>query len=157
MTKKFVPSEISRYLAGLENTIIRLEEISAQMDDSELAESSIEGEWSILQILAHICACQDVWAYSIYAMLSVKDPELFPVHPRQMAAMMKYDELSFSDLFSHFRSGRKQLLRILHSLTEQKWQQKARISGRYHSVFSQVRRMALHEADHWEQIDTSLE
>jgi hypothetical protein len=95
MTKKFVPSEISRYLAGLENTIIRLEEISAQMDDSELAESSIEGEWSILQILAHICACQDVWAYSIYAMLSVKDPELFPVHPRQMAAMMKYDELSF--------------------------------------------------------------
>lgn len=157
MTKKFGPSEIPRYLTSLENTIIRLEEISARMDDSELAESSLEGEWSILQILAHISACQDVWAYSIYAMLSVKSPELFPFHPRQMAATMKYDELSFSDLFSHFRSGRKQLLRILQNLTEQKWQQEALINSRYHSVFSQVRRMALHEADHWEQIDKSLE
>ena len=157
MTKKFVPKEIPEYLTTLENTIIRFMEIAERHDDAELSQAPLEREWSISQILAHICACQDVWAYSIYTMLAVEDPELFPLHPRKLAATMNYDALSFSDLFSYFKSGRKQLLRILDNLTEVKWQRQAIIEGRAHSVFSQVRRMAIHEMDHWEQIDKSLE
>jgi hypothetical protein len=157
MTKKFVPADIPQYLSAMNETSIRLAEISERRDDAELAKARLEGEWSILQILAHICACQDVWAYSIYVMLSVDDPELFPLHPRQMAATMNYDALSFTDLFFHFRSGRKELLRILNNLSEAKWQRKAIINGRQHSVFSQVRRMAIHESDHWLQIDKALE
>ena len=157
MTKKFVPADIPQYLKVLKETVTRLADIAEHMEDVKLAKPPLEGEWSILQILAHICACQDVWAYSIYAMLSVEDPELLHLHPRKLAATMKYHKLSFSDLFAHFRSGRVMLLHVLHNLTEGNWQRGARIEGRQHSVFSQVRRMAIHETDHWEQIDTSME
>lgn len=153
MTKKFAPSDVPKYLMILEEMVTCLGEMSERVGDAELARPGGSGDWSVLQNLAHICACQDVWAYSIYAMLSVEDPELFPLHPRKMAATMKYDQLSFSDLFSTFRGGREELLRILNVLPESEWQRKAIIGGRQHSVFSQVRRMAKHDLDHWEQID----
>jgi len=35
----------------------------------------------------------------------------------------------------------------------EEWFRPAVIRGRTHTVFSQTRRMALHEADHWERID----
>ena len=153
MTKKFEPSDIPKYLSALESTIARLEEIVDQKDEAELTKSSAEEEWSSKQILAHLCSCQDVWSYSIYVMLAVDNPQLFPLHPREMAAAMKYEERTFVDLFSYFKSGRAELLRIIGKLPQENWKREATIKGRQHSVFSQVRRMAIHETDHWVQID----
>jgi hypothetical protein len=156
MTNKFVPADIPKYLSVLESTIARLEEISTNKDEGELAKSYAGGEWTINQILAHLCSCQDVWSDSIYAMLAADKPKLYSLHPRKLAATMEYEERSFLDLLSHFKSGRVELLRILRKLPQGSWVREASITGRQHSVFSQVRRMAIHETDHWEQIERVL-
>jgi hypothetical protein len=156
MTKKFEPEDIPEFLSVLERTISRLEQISSRKDEVELTNSIAEGEWTIKQILAHICSCQDVWSYSIYAMLAVDNPQLYPLHPRKMAVAMEYEELSYANLLTHFKMRRDELFRILQKLPHGSWTREATINGRQHSVFSQVRRMAIHERDHWEQIEKVL-
>ena len=54
MTIKFVPSDIPIYLTALESTVERLEKLSNQKEERELAKSSSTGEWSIKEILAHL-------------------------------------------------------------------------------------------------------
>jgi hypothetical protein len=42
---------------------------------------------------------------------------------------------------------------VLRLLDEAGWAKTANIAGQTHSVFSQARRMALHEGEHCEQIE----
>ncbi len=51
---------------------------------------------------------------------------------------------------------RGELLLVLRNLPEASWSQSAVIEGRNHTVFSQVRCMALHEQERLEQIAAVL-
>ena len=49
---------------------------------------------------------------------------------------------------------RTNLMRVLRGLGPEAWERGAIIFERRHTVFSQARRMAKHEAEHCEQLDT---
>ena len=49
-------------------------------------------------------------------------------------------------------ASRENLLRVLHALPAADLERGAVILGRRHTVFTQARRMAKHEAEHMEQI-----
>lgn len=64
--------------------------------------------------------------------------------------------LDFGPSLQAFSLKRQELLHVLRDLPEERWARTAVIGGRTHSVFSQVRRLALHEVGHCEQMESVL-
>lgn len=63
------PDEIARQLALLNGTVGRLNAYTKGSSNSQLATPPDGKSWSVVQILAHLRSCADLWTYSIYAML----------------------------------------------------------------------------------------
>ena len=151
------PDEIEKYLSLLADTSRCLMKATRGFDDAHLQFKPDEKAWSVNDILAHLRSCADVWGASIEAMLAQDRPTLPYRHPRQWIKKTNYPDLSFHESFQAFQMQRKKLLKILKSLSFEDWSRAAMIKNREHTVFSQIRRMALHENVHCQQIEEILE
>jgi hypothetical protein len=151
------PDEIENYLSLLAATSRRLINATQAFDDVRLQYKSDEKVWSANEILAHLRSCADVWGSSIEAMLEEDNPTLPYRHPRQWIKKTNYPDLLFHESFKAFQMQRKKLLKILKSLSFEDWSRAAMIKNREHTVFTQTRRMALHEDIHCQQIEELLE
>jgi hypothetical protein len=87
---KVTPSEIQKHLFLLEETPRRIVACTAGLTEAQLRRPPGKGEWSAVTILAHLRACDDVWSYSIYAMLVQDNPLLPALHPRQWVRVTPY-------------------------------------------------------------------
>jgi len=112
--------------------------------------------WSVAEILAHLRACADIWTFSIYAMLTEEKPSLPDINERKWAKVTSYARLPIGISLQAFTFQREGLLRVLKPLPKDGWEHSSMILEREHTVFSQARRMALHEQDHLEQIEDLL-
>jgi hypothetical protein len=148
--------EVKTYLALLKGTLARFSAAAAGQDEGRLSARPGPEAWSANQILAHLRGCADVWTHSIYAMLIEEVPELPNIAPRAWARRARYASRPFRDSFLAFSLQRQELLAVLRKLPAEEWDRTALIGGRVHSVFSQVRRMALHEEIHCEQLEQVL-
>ena len=156
--KKITEAKIQSHLQTLAETPQRLALYSQGYDDTRLTTRPAPKQWSPVDILAHLRSCADVWGYSIYAMLIIDAPELTFIHPRQWARMQRYHKLSFAENLLAFDVERQNLLRKLHELKFETWLRTTRFTGKVntHTLFSQTERMALHEAQHCDQIEALL-
>ena len=154
---KASPLEIATYLKLLAETPHRLEKVTRDFDSAHLGFKPDENSWSVNEILAHLRACADVWGDSIEAMLAEDYPRVPYRHPRQWIKKTDYLELPFHESFQAFIVQRRKLLRVLKPLAPEAWSRAATIQGREHTVFTQVRRMAMHESMHCEQIENLLQ
>jgi len=151
------PDEIEKYLGILSNTSRRIMKATRGFDDLHLQYKIDKKAWSVNDILAHLRSCADVWGGSIEAMLAHDTPTLPYRHPRQWIKKTNYPDLLFHELFQAFRMQRKNLLNVLNKLSFEDWSRAAIIKHREHTVFSQTRRMALHEDVHCQQIEDLLQ
>ena len=158
MPKKITEDQIESYMQTLIDTPGRLAALTEGMTEEQLSAAPAPGEWSLAEILAHLRGCADVWGYSIYAMFILDNPELADIHARTWAQKMGYAKLTFAENFTAFQVGRENLARILAGLSFEQWGRTSRFSGKVntHTIFSQTMRMALHERDHLQQIETML-
>ncbi len=147
------PAEIDSCLTLLAATPERIAAGTIGHDESELTHSPDRKTWSALQILSHLRACDTVWSETIYAMLLLDDPHLPLLHPRDLTRLRQYTTLSFADSLQVFTWQRQELLAVLRPLPLAAWQCAALIGNHRHSVFSQARRIALHESQHCAQIE----
>jgi hypothetical protein len=154
--KKIKPSEIQKYLDILEQTPRHIAHCSRNVAKNRLYASSETNEWSIVEVLAHLRACDDVWVHTIFAMLLADRPNLPRFHPRDWEKLTRYDQLDFYESLRVFTLKRAECLTVLKKLSSEQWSRNGIIDGRNHSVFSQVRRLALHEAGHYDQIEQIL-
>lgn len=152
MTTEIKPSNIEKFLEMLVDNVARIEMVTSALDEERLAQA-VNDEWSVAQIFAHLRSCDDVWTSSIYQMLVANNPELADMHPHAWAKRMRYDDLEFAESFTLFQMKRYELFRVLTSLDFEDWQRGCVINGRKHTVYSQIRRMALHEAKHCDDIE----
>lgn len=151
------PDEIEKYLSLLSDTSRRLTKATQGFNEARLQFKRDEKVWSVNDILAHLRSCADVWGSSIEAMLAEDNPTVPYRHPRQWIKKTNYPDLMFQESFQAFRMQRKNLLKILKSLSFEDWSRAAIIKHREHTVFSQIRRMALHENVHCQQVEEILE
>jgi uncharacterized damage-inducible protein DinB len=135
----------------------RLAASSAGLDDARLSQPPAPGEWSPVQILNHLRACEEVWMHSVYAMLAHDNPRLQEIHPRQwIKASSPYTSLAFAQGLQVFTLRREALLVMLRALSTTDWAREGRIDQKPHTVYSHVRRMVEHENAHCEQIEAML-
>ncbi len=148
---KPTPKEIDLHLTQLAENPAAIQTIVAGLSADDLRWSPGKKHWSAVEILAHLRACADVWCFSIYAMLTENQPALPLLDERRWAKALGYAALPFDVSLNAYVVQREHLVRTLMSLDTEAWERTATIEGRSHSVFSQTRRMALHEVEHLNQ------
>ena len=156
MPKKITEAGISLHLQTLRETPKRIAACTQGVAELRLTTPPAPDAWSVRDILAHLRGCAEVWSYSIYAMLTLDEPELAYIHPRNWTKKLGYSTLSFAENFQAFAVARASLLHILEGLSFEQWGRSARLIGKVntYSVFGETMRMALHEADHYDQFET---
>lgn len=154
---KATEKEIKEALSLLAETPLRIANLTKSIDDARLQARDDKQSWSVNDILAHLRSCADVWGDSIAAMLTENIPTLPDLHPRKWIKETNYLELPFHESFQAFIKQRERLLITLKKLSFEDWSRAATIAGRKHTVFTQARRMAKHEKEHCEQIESLLQ
>jgi hypothetical protein len=141
------------FLDTLAATLVRITVACQGLDVARLHERPDDRTWSVNDNLAHLRACADVWGKSIRAMLADDGAPQRNVSPRQWIRHTNYPLVPFPESLASFTRDREELLALLRGLEDGEWARGAPIGGRTHTVFSQTRRMALHEVAHCEQIE----
>jgi hypothetical protein len=154
---KITPAEIEKYLAMLAAFPQTLAAGTAGLSENQLRWSPSKKDWSIVEVLAHLRACTEIWSFSIYAMLTENHPVLPLLDERRWTKAAHYATFTFQNSFQIFVLQRDELLTVLKVLDFDTWARSASIEGRNHTIFSQTRRMALHETEHIAQIQTLLD
>jgi len=149
---KSTPAEIERILAALGEMHARMHAFMETYSPGELAFSPDKKTRSAQEILTHLRACADLWTHSIYAMLVEVEPLLPDIDERKYARAARYQEVPFREALEDFSARRANLMRVLHEIEPKDWERGVILLGRRHTVFSQARRMAKHEAEHFEQL-----
>jgi hypothetical protein len=150
---KATTTESDDVLRLLAETPQRIVAASSDLPDEQLNLKPDSKSWSANEILAHLRACADIWGETIEAMLTQDEPVLMYISPRSWMKRAKYRQSTFSVSFQAFVEQRDDLLHTLNDLEFAGWSRGAMIKNRHHTVFSQARRMALHEVTHCEQIE----
>jgi hypothetical protein len=148
--------EIAKALSILAETPLRIGSATKGIEEAFLQATNDKKSWSSNDILAHLRSCADLWTHSIYAMLAENEPVFSDINERKWAKVTRYAELPFDESFQAFSLQRENLLRVLKVLPFESWERSAIIFGRKHTVFTQTRRMAKHESEHCEQIESLL-
>jgi len=150
---KATPTKIEEMLRLLAETPLRIETSCNALDEAQLHLKPDKKSWSANDILAHLRACADVWGDTIQAMLREDEPVLAHISPRTWLKRTNYPDLPFAESFESFAHQRQELLQTLNDLAFAEWSRGATIKNRRHTVFSQARRMALHEVTHCQQLE----
>ena len=85
-------------------------------------------------------------------MLTEEIPILPDINERRWAKVTSYARIPLALSLQAFSFQREELLRVLRALPPEGWERVALVFERKHTVFTQARRMALHEQEHVEQI-----
>ncbi len=149
-------AEIAVIVRLLGDTVGRITAVSANLSNEQLQYKPDKKTWSAHEVLAHLRACADVWGTTITEMLEQDNPILPYLHPRDRLKQTDYLELEFHESLATFGQQRQTLLAELETLEITSWTRSTTIKGRQHTVFSQARRLALHEQGHCEQIEGLL-
>jgi hypothetical protein len=150
------PPEIQKCLAQLEETPRCIAACTFGLVEAQLSRRPTPRDWSAIEILAHLRACADLWSHSIYAMLVIEKPHLPDFDERRWAKAARYTTLGFHASFQTYSLERQQLLVVFRWLSPEDWSKTALIGNRLHSVFSQARRIAKHEAEHCAQMEAQI-
>lgn len=109
------------------------------------------GEWSAVQILAHLRACQDVWGGACRTILREDRPTIRAVGPRSYVRRTGYLEAPFGASFAAFRAERESLVRVLEGAPPADWMRSAIVTGAGAVMERTLTWYALGLADHERQ------
>jgi hypothetical protein len=138
-------------IATLRQTPAFITEVAAGFSEDQLRRPLREGEWSMVQVLAHLHACAAVWGSDIDRMLVGDAPRLQRTDPGRSMHLPRFRDPSFADSLAAFITLREELLALLASLTPEQWAYTGTLGGYPQTVAGHVRRMAKHEAVHQRQ------
>ena len=137
----------------------QLESMSKLLSEDQLRQPLGAGERSFTEDLAHLIHTEARSSEAIYLALLLEEPLVPDIHPeRQWGNLLRFDLLSFHELFGYFNLRRTVLLRVLTSLTDEQWRRSIREPGkkRQESVYWRARAIAMHELEHLADLKNKL-
>ncbi len=154
MPKTSLSSE--QILSLLSATPQRIAELTEGMAPGRLRVSPGDGQWSVVDVLAHLRSCADVWGEAIATILAEDHPTIRAIDPRTWEKETDYPKIEFGPSFQTFALQRAELLTRLGSLSPEGWMRSATVTGAgkplERTVWSYAQRMARHERSHVKQI-----
>jgi len=116
-----------------------------------------DGEWSAVEVLAHMRSCGDMWGGAIESILAAEHPTIKAINPRRWIESTNYRDLTFKRSFHVYETQRKRLIATLEGLRPKEWGRGATVTGAGKplelTVHSYVQRLAVHERAHVKQIE----
>jgi hypothetical protein len=155
VAEKLLP--IETILMRLAEGPTRIASATERLTNEQLCAALGRGEWSAVEVLAHIRACDDVWGDYIGRILAEETPTIRAMNPRTWVKRTDYPKQGFKASFRKFKAQRAELLRVLESLTAKEWARKAMVTGVgrpiERTVWNYADRLAVHERAHLKQIE----
>jgi hypothetical protein len=143
------PGESLRLLRDLPRQIA---DLTAGLTESEATAPPAPGEWSVVEIIAHLRSCADVWGDAIAVTLAEDEPTIRAIDPRTWVERTDYRELPLAETMAAFLAQREALLATLEPLTPAQWERAATSVGAGRPLTRTVRhyadRLAGHERTH---------
>ncbi len=135
----------------------RLAASTAGLKPTQLQTAPKEGDWSAIEVLAHMRACADVWGNAIATILAQDTPTLRAVNPRTWIQDTDYPKQKFQSSLRAFTAQRTELLAVLEALSPKDWSRKVTVTGAgaalERSVLFYAQWLATHERAHVKQIE----
>src|SRR5262245_5173293 len=103
--------------------------ITSPLSSGLLRESPAAGEWSAVEVLAHLRSCADVWGESIATILDTDHPTIRAVSPRSYIHQTDYTKREFAPSLRQYARQRKDLVATLVSLPPKSWARDATVVG----------------------------
>lgn len=120
----------------------------------------ILGEWTAVDVLAHLRACSDARGDVIPLILDGRHPTLRAVDPRKLIDETDYRDLDFATSFRAFARQRARLVTLLRSIPQTAWSRSSRFTGfgtpRERSVLFYAQWVARHERAHVAHIERAF-
>jgi hypothetical protein len=147
------PDEILGLLAGAPAEIAAA---TTALTAAETETAPLAGEWSLVQLLAHLRACADVWGGAMAAIAGGQPGPLRAVNPLTWVERTDYRNLPFDDSLRAYTEQRQELLPQLRRLPPAGWERTVWVTGAgrplQRSVLFYGRWLAGHERSHRRQI-----
>lgn len=147
-------------LTILRATPERLAEITTSAAPADLRAAPAPGEWSAVEVIAHLRACADVWGGYVDLITTTNVPTFKAVNPTTWIESTNYRDLDFRSSWQAFAEQRVRLLGLLDSLPAVGWSRTALVTGAgpatERTALSYMDRMARHERTHVRQVARSL-
>ena len=135
----------------------RLATATKDLSAARLRRERILGEWTAVDILAHLRCCADARGDFIPRILAEKRPTLRAIDPRTLFKTTPYRDLEFADSLRAFTRQRARHLKLLRALTRAEWERTAIVTGgglsRDRSVLFYAAWLARHEPAHVRHIE----
>ena len=143
-------------LSILRQTPDRIGELTARVTGSQMRVAPEPGEWSLVEVLAHLRSCADVWGDAIEMIIVTDHPSIRAVNPTTWIKSTDYGEVEFAPSLMAFTNQRDRQLVLLGSLSNEGWSRSATVLGGGSplelTVHSYANRLARHERAHWRQL-----
>jgi hypothetical protein len=151
-------TEIESLIERLAAAPGRIAAATAGLTPERLTTRPADEEWSVLGVMAHIRACDDILSPRLIAM-AVRDEPVMPLFDdRRWEEVMGYADGDFQELLAGFAFKRAELVRALRRLQAADWQRTGQLETRGTIVMENVLRMIVeHEDEHCLQIEAVLE
>ena len=151
------PLNIEQILTLLADAPSKIIHLTEGLSPAELLAPPEPGEWSARDVLAHLCACSDMWGKYIAQILSEDRPTFKAVNPTTWINKTNYRELEFQPSLQAFTAQRAELLTLLKPLAAETWSRTATVTGagkpRERTVYMYAQWLANHERTHIKQIE----
>jgi hypothetical protein len=153
MAKKQLSNE--KLLTLLKNNPLTIAELVADLTANQLRTAPEDGEWTAVEILAHLRSCADVWGSCIVTILAEDHPTIRATNPTTWIKNTNYPDLEFQPSFQAFTTQRAELLTRLEPLAPEDWLRGATVTGAgkplERTVQFYAQWLAKHERSHLKQ------
>ena len=154
---KPTPKNRETVLAQLAHNQTIIAEKLAHVPESSAHIKPNPHEWSLIEVVSHLRSCADLAQFRIFAMLAVDTPHLPAIHPRMdWQKIVPYSHLTLQKSLMAYTLQREELLITLRGLNEAGWMRTGIWDNHAYSIYLVARTMALHEPEHFEQLDSLI-
>ena len=132
----------------------RIAAVAAGRSPEALSSARENGEWSAVDVLAHLRASDDILSPRLIAILVREEPTLPAFDDRRWGEVMGYAESDFQELLAAFTFRRAELVRVLRSLSPNDWQRAGQHEARGRiTLLETLRHLVEHEVEHCLQLE----
>lgn len=154
MARSPMPPE--QIVTMLKQAPARIAEDTAGLAPARLRTVPNFGEWSAVDVLAHLRSCADVWGKCIQTILTEDGPTIRAMDPRTWAEQTDYRTLAFAPSLQAYTRQRARLVKTLQGLSPKDWARSATVTGAgkplVRTAHFYAQWMAGHERAHLKQI-----